>query len=53
MSEEQRLAKALELSELSRSLLRAGLAERYPDATTEELHHRYLDRLERCRKRIS
>jgi hypothetical protein len=49
MTPEERLAKAFELGELTRSLLRSGLAERYPDASPEELHRLYLERLERCR----
>jgi hypothetical protein len=51
MSPEQRLAKALELSELSRSLMRQGLRERHPAATEAEIHVLYLERLERCRSR--
>jgi hypothetical protein len=51
MAPEQRLAKALELSELSRSLMRAGLRERHPNASENELHALYLERLERCRSR--
>jgi hypothetical protein len=51
MTPEQRLAKAIELSELSRSLMRAGLRERYPQASEAELHTLYTQRLERCRSR--
>ena len=51
MSPERRLMKALELSELSRSLMRHGLRERHPDATEEALHSLYLERLEQCRSR--
>jgi hypothetical protein len=52
MSPEERLSKAFELSEMTRELLRAGLAQRYPSASAEELHRLYLERLERCRCRI-
>ena len=51
MTETERLAKAMELTEMTRSLLRYGLAERFPDATEAELHAMYLERLEKCRRR--
>jgi len=51
MTEQQRLEKTMELTEMTRSLLRYGLAERFPDATEDELHASYLVRLEQCRKR--
>ena len=51
MTPEQRLAKAFELTEMTRELLKVGLAQRYPSASAEELHQRYLERLERCRSR--
>ncbi len=53
MTEEQRLAKALELSELVRALTLAGLRERHPEASDDEIHAKYIERLERCRKRTS
>jgi Xaa-Pro aminopeptidase len=53
MTPEQRLAKALELSEMTREALRAGLRERYPSATASELHELYLERLAKCRRRNS
>jgi hypothetical protein len=49
MTPEQRLLKALELSEISRALTRAGLRERFPDATEDEIQRLFLERLERCR----
>jgi hypothetical protein len=51
MTSEQRIAKAFELSEMTRDLLRAGLRARYPDASEEELHRFHLRRLQRCRNR--
>ena len=51
MTPEQRLMKALELSEMSRSLMRHGLRERHPVASEQELHALYLERLEQCRRR--
>jgi hypothetical protein len=53
MTPEQRLMKALELSETSRELTRAGLRERFPDATEEDIQRLFLERLERCRSRTS
>jgi hypothetical protein len=53
MTPEQRLAKAFELSDMTRDALRAGLAQRYPDATSEELTGMVIERLERCRRRAS
>jgi hypothetical protein len=53
MTPEQRLAKAIELSDMTREALRAGLAERHPDATPEDLTAMVIERLERCRKRAS
>lgn len=53
MTEAERLAKAIELSEMTRALMRHGLSERFPDATEAEIHAMYLERLEQCRKRTS
>jgi hypothetical protein len=53
MSDEQRLQKAFELTELSRRLFRLGLRERFPDLSDTELHRLYLERLERCHNRNS
>jgi hypothetical protein len=53
MTPEQRLLKAFELGDFSRALLRDGLRERFPDATDEQLHVLYLERLEKCHNRRS
>lgn len=53
MTPEQRLMKALELSEMSRELTRAGLRERFPNASEDEIQRLFLERLERCRSRNS
>jgi hypothetical protein len=53
MTPEQRLAKAFELSDMTREALRAGLSQRYPDATPQELTAMVIERLERCRSRVS
>ncbi|HID77716.1 MAG TPA: hypothetical protein EYP56_17185 [Planctomycetaceae bacterium] len=51
MSPEQRLRKAFELSEFAQALFLQGLGHRFPDATDEQLHRIYLDRLARCHNR--
>lgn len=51
MTPEQRLLKAFELSEMTHEALRAGIRMRFPNASEEELHRVYLERLERCRSR--
>jgi hypothetical protein len=51
MSPEARLSKAFELTDMTRVLLKAGLAERHPLASAEELQRFYIERLERCRNR--
>ncbi len=51
MTVEQKLQKVVELSETGKSLFRAGLRKRFPDATEEELHRIYLERLAKCHNR--
>lgn len=51
MSPEQRLNKAIELSELSKDLFRQGLRQRFPDLSEEEFHKLFLKRLELCHNR--
>ena len=51
MTAEQKLQKVFELSEMVKSLFREGLRKRFPDATEEELHRIYLERLEKCHNR--
>ena len=51
MTPEQRLRKAMELSDQAKRLFRAGLRKRFPDATEDELHRIFLDRLHRCHNR--
>jgi hypothetical protein len=51
MTAEQKLNTVVELSEMSKSLFRQGLRKRFPDATEEELHRIYLERLEKCHNR--
>ncbi|RIK54752.1 hypothetical protein DCC62_31705 [candidate division KSB1 bacterium] len=51
MSPEQRLKKAIELSELSKDLFRQGLRQRFPDLSEEEFHKLFLKRLELCHNR--
>ncbi len=47
----QRLAKAFELSELTRKLFRQGLSERFPDLSPDDFQKLYLERLARCHSR--
>ena len=51
MTAEQKLNTVVELSEMSKSLFRQGLRKRFPDATEEQLHRIYLERLEKCHNR--
>jgi hypothetical protein len=51
MTAEQKLQIVFDLTETARSLFRAGLRERFPDATDEELHRIYLERLAKCHNR--
>lgn len=53
MTPEQRLLKVFELTELSRELFRAGLRQRFPEASEAELQRIYLERLEKCHNRPS
>lgn len=53
MTPEARLNKSFELTQLSRDLLRAGLAAQFPELTADELQTLYLARLAECRKRNS
>ena len=53
MTPEQRLLKAFELSELTHELLRAGVRQRFPDASYEVQQRIYLERLARCQNRAS
>lgn len=46
MTPEQRLLKAFELSEMSKSLFQQGLRARFPDLPEEEFHRLFLKRLE-------
>ncbi len=48
MSPQQKLEKVFELSEMTRELFRAGLKQRFPDLSPEELHKLYLERLALC-----
>ncbi|MGB4442508.1 MAG: hypothetical protein WBJ62_09850 [Coriobacteriia bacterium] len=50
MTSEQRLAKAIELSEMTHEALRVGLRRRFPEADEAELKALYTERLEQCRR---
>ena len=51
MTPEQKLMKAFELSEMSKSLFRQGLRARFPDLPENEFHELYLKRLALCHNR--
>lgn len=48
MTPDQRLRKALELTELGRHLLADGLRHRHPELREEELLRLYLEQLAQC-----
>ncbi len=45
MTGEQRLIKALELTETTRQIMRAGIRHQHPEATDEQIQTMYIDRL--------
>ncbi len=51
MTPAQRLAKAFELSEMSKRLFKQGLRERFPEMSEEDFHRLYLERLDKCHNR--
>ncbi len=51
MTPEQRLSKALELSDTARRLFRTGLRRRFPGLSEDQFHQLYLERLELCHNR--
>ncbi len=51
MSPEKRLAKAFELSDLTRDLFERGLRRRFPGLSEDAFHALVLERLERCHNR--
>jgi hypothetical protein len=51
MTPEQRLLKAMELSDLSKQLFTHGLRKRFPDLSGEDFRKKLLERLELCHNR--
>jgi hypothetical protein len=51
MTPAQRLAKAMELSDLGKRLFLHGLRRRFPELNDQQLHQLYLNRLARCHNR--
>ncbi len=51
MTEEQRLKKEFELSDVTRELSKQGLRERFPDLNDTEFKNLYFERLELCHTR--
>ncbi|MCJ7653146.1 MAG: hypothetical protein MUO75_05550 [Actinobacteria bacterium] len=48
---EQRLLRAFELTDFSRQLFLHGSRRRFPDASEEEIHRIFLERIEKCHNR--
>jgi hypothetical protein len=51
MTPSQRLAKAIELSELGKKLFLQGLRRRFPNHDEQQIRALYLDRIARCHNR--
>lgn len=51
MTPQQRVAKAFELSAMSRRLFEQGLRRRFPELTAPEFHRLLLERLAKCHNR--
>jgi hypothetical protein len=51
MTPEQRLEKAMELSELGKDLFLQGLRQRFPEADEAGIHAIYLERIAKCHNR--
>ena len=51
MTPAQRLAKAMELSDLGKRLFLHGLRRRFPDADEQQIRKLYLSRIARCHNR--
>ena len=51
MTPQQRLAKAFELSELTKRLFKEGLRKQFPELSEEDFHRLYLKRLAKCHNR--
>lgn len=51
MTPGQRLAKAMELSELGKRLFLHGLRKRFPDLDEQQLRAVYLERIAKCHNR--
>ena len=49
MTPQQRLFRAMELSDLTKSLFITGLKLRYPDYTEDEIKNIYIEKISRCR----
>ncbi|HUY92914.1 MAG TPA: hypothetical protein VMV10_29560 [Pirellulales bacterium] len=51
MTPQQRLAKAFELSELTKRLFKQGLRKQFAELSEEDFHRLYLERLAKCHNR--
>ena len=48
MSFQQKAMKVFELTEMTRMLFKKGLEMQFPELSSEELHKKYLQRLNEC-----
>ena len=48
MTPSQRVAKAIELSDMTKQLLKEGLRRRFPDKSEAQIHELFLRKLDRC-----
>lgn len=51
MTPEERVLKAIELSDLSRRIFKDGLRHRFPDFSEPALHKLFIERLAHCHNR--
>ena len=51
MTPEQRLLKAIQLSEFNKQVFREGLRQRHPDLDETEFHQLFLKHYEKCHNR--
>jgi hypothetical protein len=51
MAPAERVMKAFELSAFVKEALRSGIREQFPEASEDECHRIFLERLERCHNR--
>lgn len=53
MTPQERLNKAFELSQFGKDLFLAGLCERFPEYTEQQIIELYIERVHKCNKKNS